>query len=392
MVAKGDCSAPCRPYARRRTRGAYACSWGKITAALVAFLLGAAPAASASDVLRAELQRRSAARELAQQVLERGFEEQRPHVLAACSLFRDEAPYLLEWVLWHYLSGVQHFHLFDNGSSDGSRAALQALVDRGLVTYHSWPGPKRAAQQAQLDHCFNGSVASEWVVSHDLDEFLVLPSEDTDRPLLLRHRVPLLHELLRRYRAAGVGAVMLNRLHFGSQPHREHPQGELAVTSYLFRLMFLEAPRQDALLGKPILLREAVIAAVGAHEVDLRSGWACTNALRQPCNTSSFAYEPVRINHYVTRSHAECLAKAGNNNSAQASNWRLEVGATFCAMFWPGSPGYYREEHVRDELAARSMQALVVQSLIKHLRPSPAAVGAHDAVDTTAADKRSGRA
>ena len=368
MVGAGDCNQPCPPPRGHRTRRQSAWGAAQVAVAALLLLLSAPPVACTSDELRTELQRRSVARELAQLVADRGFAEQHPHVLAACSLFRNEAPYLLEWVLWHYLAGVQHFHLFDNGSSDGSKGVLQPLVHAGLVSYYSWPGPKREAQQAQSEVCFNGTVQAEWVVSHDIDEFLVVPSEDTDRELLLRQRAPLLHELLRRYKAARTGAVLLNRLDFGSQPHVVRPQGGLVVTSYLWRLMFLEAPQRDALLGKPILLRSAVRAAVGAHEVDVVEGWQCTNALLQPCNASSFAFEPLRINHYVTRSHGECLAKAGGKDSGHASHWRLEVGATFCDRFKPGAKGYYREEHTKDERAARSMQALVVQHLVKRLR------------------------
>jgi hypothetical protein len=133
--------------------------------------------------------------------------------------------------------------------------------------------------------------------------------------------------------------------------------------------MFLEAPGPDAQRGKPVTLRSAVVAAVGAHEVDLHPGWACMNALHQPCNSSSFAFEPLRFNHYVTRSHAECIEKAGNE-ATQTSQWRRELGAGFCDRFRPGAPQYYREEHVRDELVARSLHALVVQFLIKLVSPS----------------------
>jgi hypothetical protein len=39
--------------------------------------------------------------------------------IAVCALFKDEAPYLLEWLAFHRMIGVDLFVLYDNGSSDG---------------------------------------------------------------------------------------------------------------------------------------------------------------------------------------------------------------------------------------------------------------------------------
>ena len=35
-----------------------------------------------------------------------------PYTLAACAVFWNEKPYLFEWVVYHYLLGVQHFYLY----------------------------------------------------------------------------------------------------------------------------------------------------------------------------------------------------------------------------------------------------------------------------------------
>jgi hypothetical protein len=35
-----------------------------------------------------------------------------PYTLAACAVFWNEKPYLFEWVVYHYLIGVQHFYLY----------------------------------------------------------------------------------------------------------------------------------------------------------------------------------------------------------------------------------------------------------------------------------------
>src|SRR5947209_4668609 len=41
--------------------------------------------------------------------------------LAICAIFKDEAPYLAEWVTFHRLMGVDRFYLYDNRSTDSWR-------------------------------------------------------------------------------------------------------------------------------------------------------------------------------------------------------------------------------------------------------------------------------
>ena len=61
--------------------------------------------------------------------------------LSACTIYRDAAPYLAEWVEFHRLVGVERFFLYDNGSSDDHRDVLAPYVDEGSVVVHDWPLP-----------------------------------------------------------------------------------------------------------------------------------------------------------------------------------------------------------------------------------------------------------
>ena len=67
--------------------------------------------------------------------------------LAVCAIYRDEAPYLREWIEFHRLVGVERFFLYDNRSTRrppggrsrrtsraGRRAARLAAVSRGSCT------------------------------------------------------------------------------------------------------------------------------------------------------------------------------------------------------------------------------------------------------------------
>ncbi|RLA57881.1 MAG: hypothetical protein DRR04_12105 [Gammaproteobacteria bacterium] len=103
------------------------------------------------------------------------------HYLAICAIFRNEAPYLAEWVAFHQLLGVEHFFLYDNNSNDDYAAVLQPFIEAGTVTVHQWPVPfHEKAQRKAYAHCLKSVRHSvRWLAFIDVDEFLFAPRDDT---------------------------------------------------------------------------------------------------------------------------------------------------------------------------------------------------------------------
>lgn len=108
------------------------------------------------------------------------------HTLVACAIFRDEAPFLAEWLEFHRLVGVDHVHLYDNGSADRPERVLEPFLDDGFVTLHSWPIPFRlqAARRAYADCLERVRGRARWLTCIDLDEFLFSPRSATLPPVL----------------------------------------------------------------------------------------------------------------------------------------------------------------------------------------------------------------
>ena len=50
-------------------------------------------------------------------------------------MFRNERRYLVEWVLHHYLLGVEHFYLYDNESEDKPEEVLRPYHGRRGDSY-----------------------------------------------------------------------------------------------------------------------------------------------------------------------------------------------------------------------------------------------------------------
>ena len=51
-----------------------------------------------------------------------------------CLIFKDEAPYLKEWLEYHLLIGIDHFYLYNNNSSDNYLEVLGPYIEDGTVT------------------------------------------------------------------------------------------------------------------------------------------------------------------------------------------------------------------------------------------------------------------
>jgi len=98
--------------------------------------------------------------------------------LSICAIFKDEAPYLPEWIEFHRLVGVERFFLYDNDSSDGSRDVLEPWVRAGVVSVTGCSMPFREGGQgwAYADALRRAYGRTRWLAFIDLDEFLFSPT------------------------------------------------------------------------------------------------------------------------------------------------------------------------------------------------------------------------
>lgn len=92
--------------------------------------------------------------------------------VSICSIFKNEAQYLREWIEFHRIIGVEHFYMYNNNSSDDYLTVLKQYIDCGLVTLIEWP-QNQAQMQAYKDAIKKFAHESEWIGFIDIDEFVV---------------------------------------------------------------------------------------------------------------------------------------------------------------------------------------------------------------------------
>ena len=102
--------------------------------------------------------------------------------LAVCAIFQNDAKYLTEWIDFHLEQGVEHFYLYDNLSNDHPLAILNPYIEKGVITYKSWPhtytGPDEWARiqcAAYMDCVKDIKNKIKWCAFIDTDEFLYSP-------------------------------------------------------------------------------------------------------------------------------------------------------------------------------------------------------------------------
>lgn len=195
---------------------------------------------------------------------------QPPYKLALCTIIHDEGPYILEWVLYHWLVGFQHFWLYDNDSTDDTRTVLAPLVARGLVTVIRWPRKEDhyPTQLAQMDNCFNHSgpaAQTRWLACFDVDEFVVVHNHDPrNLPLLNRSLEFALHRHLAAIEGVGAGQLRLDRIDFGADGHLTRPAG-LVIATHTEKDLDMS---RHAHTFKSIVLTKALVARKNPHFVD----------------------------------------------------------------------------------------------------------------------------
>ena len=86
-------------------------------------------------------------------------------------IFKDEAPYLAEWIEYHRIIGVDHVYAYDDSSTDNFYDILQPYIKNGYVTLVKWSKPH--SQFLAYEDCYHRfREETSWMMFLDTDEFI----------------------------------------------------------------------------------------------------------------------------------------------------------------------------------------------------------------------------
>lgn len=209
--------------------------------------------------------------------------------LSVVAVLKDERPNLQEWLDFHLSVGVEHFYLYDNGSSDGSTEVLYPYIESGKVTYSY-----NTMDMCQMACYYNALTAykdqSKWMAFIDLDEFLFAPGGDLKERLKGFEQYP---------------GVAVNEVFFGSNGHETRPSGGVLL-NYTKRR---KTPDKHI---KSIVQPAHTLCPAGNPHSFFYTGGQPVNEKKEPC-LSPFnepgSADLFRINHYWVKSKEEYKVK-----------------------------------------------------------------------------------
>jgi hypothetical protein len=224
----------------------------------------------------------------------------RPAIVA---IFRNEAPYLLEWLAHHRAVGFSTFYIADNVSDDGTSELLTALQQLGYLRRIPFPTPEgQPPQFAAYEHLLREyAQEEEWVALIDADEFILPLGEHRDVPGAL---AALAQE-------PTVGAIALNWACYGSSWRLNHTSG--LVTERFFRRSLQGfGPNHHY---KTILRRAAFDAVLkNPHHLQLKPGFRYVRMNGEDVIahekhglglSTDVLWQGLRVNHYLVKSRQE---------------------------------------------------------------------------------------
>lgn len=137
--------------------------------------------------------------------------------VSLCLIFKDEAPFLKEWIDYHRTIGIDHFYLYNNNSTDNFLEIIQEYIDQNIVTLIDWP--EKRSQNKCYEHCLrNFSKETKWIGYIDADEFVVPKyKEDFNEWLVNWERFP---------------AVKIDWLQFGTSGIVHHDYSKNVIEQY----------------------------------------------------------------------------------------------------------------------------------------------------------------
>ncbi|KAL2246871.1 UNVERIFIED_CONTAM: Glycosyltransferase family 92 protein [Sesamum indicum] len=219
------------------------------------------------------------------------------HELCVCTMLRNQARFLREWVMYHAHVGVQRWFIYDNNSDDDIERVVESLVDTSYkVTRHVWPWIK--TQEAGFAHCaLRAQDSCEWVGFIDVDEFFHLPSG-----------LSLKDVVANASRPSEVAELRVPCHSFGPSGLKKVPMKGV-MAGYTCRLA---APERHKSIVKPEALNTSLINVV--HHFHLKSGFRHINMNRSK----------LVINHYKYQVWEVFKEKFYRRVATYVSDWQQE--------------------------------------------------------------------
>jgi hypothetical protein len=214
--------------------------------------------------------------------------------LCICTIFKNDAKYLPEWIEFHSERGVEHFYLYNNASQDDYKIILDRYVQLGIVELfdYCYDYDKEAdwtrIQCSAYMHCIEMIRKKfKWCAFLDTDEFLFSPCNKDIKKTLKDYD--------------DCSAIAVNWVMYGTSNVAKIPDGE-KITNHLLYRSKIEFEGND--IPKSIVKPKYVLSCENPHYFTMKKGHRYVNENKEKIIgtfRSKNSVKFLRINHYWTR-------------------------------------------------------------------------------------------
>ncbi|WP_420317642.1 glycosyltransferase family 92 protein [Ekhidna sp.] len=221
------------------------------------------------------------------------------HFLTFATNFKNENPYLKDWIEYHVKVGVNHFYLYDQDGGEEAQEILRPYEEKGIVTRHPWThldgtrfdGATKWWQRNKNHMGFAHAAKNyrkefQWLMKIDVDEFL-FPIDGSTH----------LHNWLNTVDVKKIKGIKLPRINFGNNGYDTKP--EKSVLEAYIKREENYSDHKDLGNGDFLSSNRFAYSAHWWHYKWYKFGKMLTN-------TDEMGW---RINHYYTKSLEEYLSR-----------------------------------------------------------------------------------
>lgn len=254
--------------------------------------------------------------------------------LGITTIQRDRAPWIKEWISFHYLVGFRKFYIFLHRCCDETEKILTGLKTKfDVKIFIVDPETDRSQLKCYQDSYINFGHEVDWMAFIDGDEFLFPTSENSMEIALMK------------FSAKKISALGVYWVCFGSSGYIEEPKG-LIIENYRYRAA--DGYGNNRHIKSIIRGGLTDISPFDPHFFQTPLGTFDENL--RPITKGWTDYEPTykkfRINHYVCQSRSYFL------------NFKQKCGNPDGDRFYVRSDQWW-EEHDQNDILDNSMDKFI---------------------------------
>ncbi|MFC1784124.1 glycosyltransferase family 92 protein [Candidatus Neomarinimicrobiota bacterium] len=231
------------------------------------------------------------------------------YFLGLVAIFRGEDDYLVEWIEFHKMMGVDHFILYDNGLEKSSQVLLKPYIEKGLVTHIPFPDVPglrdgrnadtlSIQQMAYADFIIRFRSHFKFIIQLDIDEFLFPKSHNS------------ITDALKQFDDSKLARIEVNWTNFGDSGHLTKPSG-LVISNFTKSGNNVVRHTVKSISNTRYLSKRFAYTNVHrfSHRFSLKDIFTKLLLGEPIIVKGKIANDLFQLNHYITKSKEEFIDK-----------------------------------------------------------------------------------